>query len=283
MSPRNGWRTGLLAVTACLLAAGCRAKPLPEPELRARLEQQGAEREKLQSLSCSYDLTIAGRRPDGRRGRLSCSGEIVAARGQGLRMRGSKALGMVKLFDFAMTGDRYELSFLFGQKHFGGSVSRVLERHGAAELLGTGRPQLDALLFPVPPDGQLKECELTYRRGEAQLVWRGPEGEVVRRLVVDAANARPLRTEILTGGRSPRTVILHGRPMESAGLHPLSGFKVRSTSERKFRLDVDLSKIELNVEVNPAAFVLKPVEGFKVIDVDSVSADPAVAGEKSAQ
>lgn len=258
----------LLAICFALLAlAGCRP-PLPEPELRAALARQAAERARFQSLSAVYDMSISGRKPGGRRRKLRCSGRLVAVRGEGLRMQGSKVLGMAKIFDLLLTGDRYKLNFIYGEKFYIGTLSRMLSARGAEKLIGGGKLDLAALLFPVPPlDGE-GAPELVTGKREVKLVWRSPTGERLRQLVLDAASARPLRTEIYAGKQKRQAVILYGRPTGSGDFRPVSGFRVRGSGGTRFRLEISLRNMAVNTPVKKGVFKLKPPSGFKVIDVD---------------
>ncbi|MHC4915367.1 MAG: hypothetical protein ACYTGB_07725 [Planctomycetota bacterium] len=258
-----------LVTCALLLAAcGCRPEPLPEPELRARLAELGSGREAFSSITAAYDLYMAGHREDGRKGVLSCSGRMVAARDRGLRMQGEKALGMAKIFDFLKIGDSYRLHFIHGEKFYTGSVNRALASRGVDKLLG-GRLDLNAVLFPVPRlDGQ-GAPEFVYGTRETRLVWPGREGEGRRVLIVDSAYARPLRTEFFDG-RGARVAVLHYRkPVGCEPLRPVGGFKLRGGGRRGYRMDITLSKVKINVKLKDAAFRLNPPKGMEITDVDA--------------
>jgi len=250
-----------------IAALGC-ARPLPETELRRRLAGQSGERETFRSLSASYGLHISGRKPDGKSGRLTCSGRIVAARDQGLRMRGAKALGMARIFDFLMVGDRYRLSFIYGKKFFTGSVKKALARRKAGALVGEGRPNLAALLFPVPPGEDWGKREMVFGRREVAINWKRPDGSLARTLVVRASDARPLRTEIFAAEGKRAATIYYKKLLDLDGFHPVAGFKIRGTGRTRFRLDFSFSKMAINGRVKAAAFRLKAAPGFEVVDVD---------------
>jgi hypothetical protein len=264
-------RTAPAVLLVACLAAGCR-EPLSEEELRSRLTAQGAERAELVSFSAAYDLIVAGRRPDGRSGRLSCSGRIVAERGRGLRMQGAKALGMAKIFDFLTVGDAYKMNFIYGKKFYTGSVSAALRRRGIARMAGGEHPDLAALLLPVPPLEGEGAPELQFGGREARLVWPEREGVARRTLFIDAVTARPLRTEILGEDGRREAVIYYLKPAARDGLNPVCGFRLRGKARGGFRLDMKFGKIRLNGPVNPAAFTMNPPAGFEVIDVDARAA-----------
>jgi hypothetical protein len=255
---------------AALALLGCRAKPLTEGELRKRLRKQSEQRAKFSSFAATYSLVLSGRRPGGKKGKLTCSGRIVAARGKGLRMRGSKALGMAKIFDFLMVGDRYRLSFLYGKKFYVGSVSKALAERRAQALVGGGKPELEALIFPVPPAKEWEKRELRVGRREAVLSWKRPDGKPSRLLVLDAATANPLRTEMFRPDGRRSVVIYYKKPAGAADaeLRPVSGFKMRGAGEARFRMDFSFGKMAVNAPVKAAAFRLKAPPGVEVIDVD---------------
>ncbi len=256
----------LAALLLAPLAAGCRREPLPEPELRAALARQAAERAGFRSLSAVYDMSISGRKPGGRRRKLRCSGRLVAARGEGLRMRGSKVLGMAKIFDLLLAGDRYKLNFIHGKKFYTGSLAEALAERGANKLIGGGRLDFAVLVFPVPPlDGE-DAPELVTGKREARLVWRSPEGALLRQLVLDAASARPLRTEIYGGQKRRQAVVCYRRPAESGSLHPVSGFRVRGAGSARFRMEISFRNMQINGPVSQRAFKLKPPPGVEVIE-----------------
>ena len=262
-------RASLLVTCAALLAAcGCRPDPLPEPELRARLTELGSGRKAFSSISAAYDMSMAGRREDGRKGSLSCSGRLVAVRDKGLRMQGEKALGMAKIFDFLKTGDSYRLYFIHGEKFFVGSVSRALASRGADKLVGD-HLDLAALLFPVPALEGEGAPEFVYGGRETRLLWSERPGQGRRILVVDSAYARPLRTEVFDAdGR--RVAVLHYRPLlDCDQFRPVGGFKLRGAGGRRFKLDVNFSKVKINSKVKDAVFRLKPPRGMKITDVDA--------------
>ncbi len=261
----------MLPALLLLVPLGC-AKPLPEIELRKRLADQAAERAAFKSLSTCYALHLSGRKPDGQTGRLSCSGRIVAGMDRGLRMRGVKALGMAKIFDFLMLGDRYRLSFTYGKKFFTGSVTKTLARRKAEALVGKGKPNLIALIFPVPPGEEWEKREMALGRREATLNWKRPDGSVARKLVVRASDARPLRTEIFKADGKRAATIYYKKPLDLGEFHPVAGFKVRGTGRTRFRMDFNFSKVVINKPVKAAAFKLKVPSGFEVVDVEQEEA-----------
>jgi hypothetical protein len=262
----NRFSFALLLLMAVPL--GCFAKPLPEAELRQRLAARAAERKHFLSVSSAYDLRISGRRPNGKIGRLSCSGRLVAARDRGLRMRGAKALGMAKIFDFLMVGDDFKLHFIYGKKFFVGSVSKALADRKAEALLGKGKPNLHALLFPVPAGEQWEKREMSLGRREAVVSWKRADGRRARRLVVSAVDARPLRTEIFGADGKHAAVIYYKKPLNLGEFHPVGGFKVRGAGRSRFRLDFSFKKMVINGKVKPAVFKLPPPPGVKPTDVD---------------
>jgi hypothetical protein len=256
-----------LAVLLLLAPLGCR-EPLPEAELRRRLATQGAERSAFRSVVSFYDLSLSGRRPNGRRGRLSCAGQIAAERDRGLRMRGVKALGMAKIFDFLVVGDGYKFYFIHGKKFYVGSVSKALAALRARALAGEGRPDLAALLFPVPPlEGKGAPRWVSGRR-DVRLEWSAGSGGPRRRLIIDATNARPLRTEIFGEDGRRAAVIYYKKPAEAGEFHPVSGFKLRAAGRSRFRMDFSFNKMTINAPIRDAAFKLEAPAGIEVIDVD---------------
>jgi hypothetical protein len=255
----------LLAAAAC----GCRPDPLPEPELRGRLTALAAERGAFTGISSAYELSMAGERPDGRGAALSCSGRLVAARGRGLRMQGEKALGMAKIFDLLLAGDSYRLNFIHGKKFFVGSVTRALARRKAEQLTGGVRPDLAALLFPVPPLEGEGAPQLVYGGRESRLVWPTGSQAGRREVFIDSAYACPLRTEFFDAQGRRLAVLYYRRPVDCGGFHPVGGFKLRGAAGRRFRLDMSFSKIRLNPEVRDAVFNLPVPPGIKVTDVDA--------------
>jgi len=258
----------LLLGSTVILASGCRAEPLSPQEFRTRLSELGSERNKLSSLVCAYDLIVAGRKPDGRKGRLSCSGRIAGAPGQGLRMRGAKALGMAKIFDITVKTDNYRLHFIHGKKFFTGSVSKMLTKKKVSSLLGKDGLELEALLFPIPKEQDCRESEILFGRRKVLMTWRDQTGQILRRLILDAATVRPLFTEIFAGNGRRKVLITYLRPVEVEGLHPVKGFRIRGSGRNNFRLDVKLGKIRINAKLSKRAFELAPPTGMKIIDAD---------------
>jgi hypothetical protein len=266
-----------------ILAAGCRAEPLSPQEFKSRLTQLGSERKKLSSLVCSYDLIVAGRKPDGRKGRLSCSGRIAGAPGQGLRMRGAKALGMAKIFDITVKTDNYRLHFIHGKKFFTGSVSQMLTKKKVSSLLGKNGLELEALLFPIPNQQDCQESEMLFGHRKVLMTWRNQAGQIIRRLILDAATVRPLFTEIFTGGGRRKVLITYLKPVEVEGLHPVKGFRIRGSGRTRFRLDVKLGKIRINAKLSKRAFELAPPPGMKIIDADKPEEKPSVTGKEASK
>jgi hypothetical protein len=184
---------------------------------------------------------------------------------------------MAKIFDLLLSGDRFRLSFIHGKKFYTGSVSRALAERGAEKLVGGRRPDLTALLFPVPPlEGEGCPRLVTGRR-EALLEWRAEDGALLRRTVLDAVTARPLRTEIFGGSRERQAVIHYRRPVEKKGLHPVAGFKVRTSGRSRFRMKIGFIRMQINGPVKDAAFRLKEPAGFEIIDAEEKKPDKSPA------
>jgi len=116
-----------------------------------------------------------------------------------------------------------------------------------------------------PLDGE-DAPELVTGKREARLVWRSPEGALLRQLVLDAASARPLRTEIYGGQKRRQAVVCYRRPAESGSLHPVSGFRVRGAGSARFRMEISFRNMQINGPVSQRAFKLKPPPGVEVIE-----------------
>jgi len=260
----------LPAAGLLLAVSGCRASgpPLSAPEFRQRVSESAAERERFKSLTAGYDLAVSGRGPDGKSGRLRCSGVIVAEGGR-LRLRGEKALGLAKIFDLLLAGDELRAHAIHGGKFYRGSLSRTLAERGVVGVLDDrGRLDLAALVLPAPALDGPGAPELAFGPDEVQALWCSPEGNPVRRVRFAADTAEVLAAEFLDPSGRALMTITYDPPTGSAGLHPVRGFHLRADGPARLRLDMSFRDLEANAPVKPAAFVLEPPEGVKVIDLD---------------
>ena len=275
-----------LLAAACaipLLAAGCR-QPLPEPELRGRIAAAAAEREAFESLMAAYDLSVSGRQPGGRKRKLRCSGRLAAVKGTGLRMRGTKILGMANIFDLLLAGDRVKLNFIHGRKYYEGSLSKIPGMANIFDLLLVdGKLEPVKLIFPTPPLEGPGAPELVMGHREVELIWRRSGGAMARKTVLASWNARPIRTEIYGEDGLRVALIRYYKPLEAGGLHPAAGFKINGAPPGKMRVNFELGDLRVNETVKDAAFKLKAVKGYEVIDLDAKKPDAAFASPPSAE
>lgn len=259
---------GLLLLPA---ACGCRraGPPLADAELRRRVAEAAAERGRFATLAGDCTLQLSARLADGRKSSLSCSGQIVAESGRGLRLRGEKALGLAKIFDLYVSGDQLRLYNLRGGKFYRGSLARVLAERGAERLLGEAGGFGPAwLLFPTPALDGPGAPELVQSGRSVILDWKAADGRLTRRTILAADSAWALRTELFDARGRRLAVIDYDEPVEAGGLHPVGGFRLRLAGKARLDLEFRLGAVELNQPVSPAAFGLDPPAGVEVIDLD---------------
>jgi hypothetical protein len=265
---------GLLAVWGCRPSG----PPLSAPELRRRVAEGAAERERLKSFTAGYDLTVSGRGPDGKSGRLRCSGVMVAEGGR-VRLRGEKALGLAKIFDLLLAGDELRVHSIHGGKFYRGSLSRALAERGVVGVLDDrGRLDLAALVLPAPALEGPGGPELVFGPSEVQALWPSSGGRPARRVRLAADTAEVLATEFLDPSGRVLATIKYDPPAGSASLHPVRGFHLRGDGPARVRLDLSFHDLEVNGPVKPAAFVLEPPEGVEVIELDRRPQPPGGGG-----